>query len=149
VAALIILIAGCIQILSKRGSQPISNEKSPISYSGRPPVLEILQGKDAHLGEIPNINAVADLPMLIEECWGTYEHLENIYDINRCLDYLSTKQDKYLSTLVHISSHLHAHLHKNTESDSIILDRSNIVTVTNNSESIAGKCKGSIILYHI
>jgi hypothetical protein len=87
--------------------------------------------------------------MLIEECRGTYEHLKNIYDINRCLDYLSTKQDKYLSTPVHIASHLHAHLHENTESDSIILDRSNIVTVTNNSESIAGKCKGSIIPYHI
>jgi len=149
VAALIILMSGCIQILSKHGPQPISSEKSPISYSRGTPILGILRGTDAYLGQRPNISAVADLPMLIEECRGTYEHLENIYDINRCLDYLSTKQDKYLSTPVHMAGHLHAHLHKNTESDSIILDHSNIVTVTDNSNSITDKCKGPIIPYHI
>jgi hypothetical protein len=138
-AAVIILIAGCFQILIERGSQPILNEESPLSCSRDRPVLKALRGTDAYLGQRPHANTVANLSMLIGECRGTYENLENIYNVHRCLDFLSTKQDKYLSTPVQIASRLHGGVHDYTESDRSILD----------SNSIAGKCEGPIIPYHI
>jgi hypothetical protein len=147
-AAVAILMAGCIQVLSERGSQPIPYEQSPISFSRDRPGQEILRGTDAYLGQRPQVNAVANLLMLIEECRGTYKHLENTYNVRQCLDFLSTKQDKYLSKKAQTASRVHDFIHDYAESDGL-LDRSSIITVTNNTESIAGKCDGPIIPYHI
>jgi hypothetical protein len=149
VAALIIFVAGCVQVLREHGSQPISSEKSPMSYPRDRPVLEIIRGTDAYLGERPHVNAVANLSMLIEECRGTYEHLKNIYNGYRCLDFLSTKEDKYLNIPEQVASYLHVHALDYTESDNNTLDPSTLINVINTSKSMLGSCEGPIVPYHI
>jgi hypothetical protein len=58
-----------------------------------PPDYEM---RDDYLGPRPHDGAVADLDFLVSNCRGSYEQLEHMRDVYRCLDILSNMEDSYL-----------------------------------------------------
>ena len=54
----------------------------------------IVQGIDSFLGHRPPTNSIVNLQLLMEECGGLSNSVPK--DVFRCLEFLSTKQDKYI-----------------------------------------------------
>jgi hypothetical protein len=102
---------------------------SPLSPTSDDSMV-ILQGNDSYLGQRPDVNAVANLDLLVDECRGTYKDMERMRDVQHCLDFLATKQDLYLSIPDHAAT--------NGDEGLDIQHKSGTET-----------CDGPIILYHL
>jgi len=144
-----IFITGCFQLFRERNSQPTYDKRSPTSHRRDKSIPKLLRGTDHYLGQRPHPNSIANLPMLIEQCRGTYEHLENMYDIHRCLDFLSTEQDKYLSTSLQMRNSLDAAADAYMETNSSNIQSPGTITIKSDSESTESNCEGEIVPYHI
>ena len=118
----------------------------------RPP--NAVQPKDDYLGKRPHVDTVADLPMLVEECRGTYDGLEKMRNVYDCLKFMSEREDKYLSLpeLSHRASeqepaqaeYLDSDGHNNT-----LAKYPTIKSAKSPSKSTMGTCPGPIIPYHV
>jgi hypothetical protein len=118
---------------------------SPILPGGEGSDRPLLRGTDAYLGQRPQVNAVADLNLLIQECRGSYERMEYVRDVHRCLEFLSSKEDVYLSIPETPTNHPEAHP-ANRSTAKTSGDR---ITPTNQSTEVPEICAGPIIPYHV
>jgi hypothetical protein len=135
VVALIIFMLGCLRVVSEIGPPQIPKEESPVSQGRNGSIPTLLPGTDAYLGPRPPSDAVANLNILIEECRGTYEHLEHIRNIHRCLEFLSTKQDRYIGIPEGTANSEHLRLHVDIDPGRINLSSGDLVIANNHSFS--------------
>ncbi|KAH8816067.1 snoRNA binding protein-like protein [Xylogone sp. PMI_703] len=96
-------------IKTPKGKQPVSSpdavdtdipsyvkvEKINIhaNWFNRPESL--VTPNDDYLGKRPNVDTIANLTMLVEECRGSYEHIEKMPYVFDCLKYLSEGEKQY------------------------------------------------------
>ncbi|RDL37051.1 Uncharacterized protein BP5553_04484 [Venustampulla echinocandica] len=52
--------------------------------------------RDDYLGKRPDVDVIANLTKLVEECRGSYEHIEKMPYVYDCLKYLETGEHEYL-----------------------------------------------------
>jgi len=59
----------------------------------------LLNGTEAYLGQRPHGLAYSDLELLTQECRGTYEQMEHMRNVSKCLEFLSTGESLYLKNI--------------------------------------------------
>ena len=111
----------------------------------------LVKPKDDFLGARPDVDTVANLTKLVEECRGSYEKIEKMPYVYDCLKYMETGEKDYFYTPPpgeraseqppKLAEYLNSDGKDNTEKE-----YSNFQPAT--KESI-GQCNGPIVPYHV
>ncbi|KAL1297829.1 hypothetical protein AAFC00_006358 [Neodothiora populina] len=117
------------------------------------PISAVLP-KDDFYGPRPHVDTEANLPMLVEECRGSYEGIEKMHNVFDCLAFLANDENRYytLPQPEHRASeqdprhaeYQNADGHGNTLEKYPSIDHAEPV-----SETSLGTCPGPIIPYHV
>ncbi|KAI5204532.1 hypothetical protein E4T39_03590 [Aureobasidium subglaciale] len=110
--------------------------------------------RDDFFGPRPHVDTEADIEMLVEECRGSYEGVEKMRDVFSCLEFLSTREDKYyhLPELVDRASEQDPRRAEYLNADGFGNTLKHYVSTkvaTSPSEKKLGFCSGPIIPYHV
>jgi hypothetical protein len=107
--------------------------------------------KDDYLGKRPDVDTVANLTRLVEECRGSYENIEKMPYVQDCLKYLETGEQEYYyipqsgerpsEQSPALSEYLNSDGHNNTLSEYPKYKAA--------SKSSIGQCNGPIVPYHV
>ncbi|KAK4999774.1 hypothetical protein LTR66_001270 [Elasticomyces elasticus] len=113
-----------------------------------------VQPRDDYLGSRPHVDTEANLPMLVEECRGTYAGIEKMRNVFDCLQFLAHGEERYygLPEPVDRASEQDPRHAEYNDADGHGNTLTNYVAVskaTAASESSVGTCPGPIIPYHV
>jgi hypothetical protein len=119
------------------------------NWFNRPESLVI--PKDDFLGKRPNVDTVANLTKLVEECRGSYEKIEKMPYVYDCLKYMETGEKEYFYTPPRgeRASEQPPKLAEYLNSDGIDNTREEYPPYKPATRDSIGQCNGPIVPYHV
>lgn len=119
------------------------------NWFNRPESLVI--PRDDYLGKRPNIDTVANLTKLVEECRGTYENIERMPYVYDCLKYLEEGEKEYFYTPARgeRASEQPPRRAEYLDSDGADNSLDEYPSYKSASKHSIGQCNGPIVPYHV
>ena len=107
--------------------------------------------KDDYMGKRPHVDTIANLTRLVEECRGSYEHIEKMPYVYDCLKYLETGENEYYYTpqAGDRASEQPPAQSEYVNSDGHNNSLSEYPSYKAASKSSLGQCNGPIVPYHV
>jgi hypothetical protein len=123
--------------------------KPNANWFNRPESLVI--PRDDYLGKRPNVDAIANLTKLVEECRGSYENIEKMPYVYDCLKYLEESEKEYFYTPARgeRASEQPPKLAEYLNSDGADNTLEEYPSYKHASKTSPGRCDGPIVPYHV
>lgn len=127
----------------------IENLNPYANWFNRPESL--VTPRDDYLGKRPDVDTIANLTRLVEECRGTYENIEKMPYVFDCLKYLETGEKEYFYTPAQgeRASEQPPKLAEYLNSDGADNTLDEYPAYKAASKDSLGTCNGPIVPYHV
>ncbi|CAG8978017.1 hypothetical protein HYALB_00000687 [Hymenoscyphus albidus] len=123
--------------------------KPSANWFNRPESLVV--PKDNYLGKRPDVDTVANLTRLVEECRGSYANIEKMPYVYDCLKYMETAEHEYYYTPPpgERASEQPPRLAEYLNSDGADNTLAEYPTYKPATKTSIGQCNGPIVPYHV
>ncbi|TVY90935.1 hypothetical protein LAWI1_G004409, partial [Lachnellula willkommii] len=123
--------------------------KPNANWFNRPESLVV--PRDDYLGKRPDVDTVANLTKLVEECRGSYENIEKMPYVQDCLKYMEEgeKEYFYMPARGERASEQPPKLAEYLNSDGADNSLEEYPSYKHASKDSPGKCDGPIVPYHV
>jgi hypothetical protein len=136
---------------TETNTPPVTLDVSTINLNAnwfnRP--VSLVEIKHDYLGKRPDIDTVANITKLVEECRGSYKKLEKMYNVEACMEYLKNNEKDYYSVPEDRPSKQSPKSAEYNNADGQDNTLTEYPQTEDPSESSIGKCNGPIVPYHV